>query len=457
MAAHAGGVTMDGLGRRIFRGEMTRRDLLWLLGLSALSGSPALGGCATNPVTGQSALMGLSEGEEVAIDRQQAPHQFSSDYGAVQDPRLNAYLTEVGSSLAGRSHRPQMPYSYRVVNANYVNAYTFPGGSMAATRGILLELDNETELAGLLGHELGHVNSRHAAQQAGRGLLANVLVAGASVAAAAAGYQGGAAIVALGGKIGSSALLASYSRDDEREADALGLEYMTRAQYSPDGMVGLMNMLTRQSGEKPSMLATMFATHPMSDERFATVKREAEGRYAAWRGLPLQRERYLDMTAPLRRLRPAIQAEQRGEEQMQRKALPQAQEQLAGALRLAPGDYTGNVLMAKCLLAQKRGKDAQVYLDKAKAIYPTEGQALQLSGLNQLALRQPAAALEDLDRYETALPGNPSAAFLKGLAQEGTQNRPAAAREYQRYLRAVPQGEQATYASQRLRAWGYLK
>jgi predicted Zn-dependent protease len=437
---------------------MTRRDILWLLGLSAVSVAPsALGGCAAHPVTGQSTLMGLSESEEVDIDRQQAPHQFSNDYGAVQDARLNAYLAQVGGSLAGRSHRPQMPYSYRVVNANYVNAYTFPGGSMAATRGILLEMDNEAELAGLLGHELGHVNSRHTAQQAGRGMVANVLVAGASIATAAAGYQGGAAIVALGGMVGSSALLASYSRDDEREADGLGIDYMTRAQYSPEGMVGLMSMLQRQSKEKPSMLATMFSTHPMSDERYATAKREAESRSAIARGYPLQRERYMDMTAPLRRLQPAIQAEQRGEDQMRRKALPQAEEQLSGALRLAPGDYTGHVLMAKCLLAQKRNGDAQSYLDKAKAIYPTEGQALHLSGLNKLALRQPAAALEEFDRYETALPGSPSTAFLKGLAQESMQNRTAAAREYQRYLRAAPQGDQANYSSQRLRAWGYLK
>lgn len=449
----------EAVGNRVFRGEMTRRDILWLLTAAGASATlpPLLGGCATSPITGRSMLAGLSEEEEVAVDRQQSPHQFSNDYGAVQDTRLNGYVSSVGNALAGRSHRPKVPYNYRVVNANYVNAYTFPGGSMAATRGILLEMNNEAELAALLGHELGHVNARHAAQQAGRTLVANVLVASASVATAAAGYEGTAAVVAVGGMVGSSALLASYSRDNEREADALGMEYMTRSGYSPDGMVGLMNMLRRQSHEKPSMLETMFASHPMSDERHATATRQTQSHYAAARGYPLQRERYMDMTASLRRIKPAIDEEQRGEERMARKALAQAEGHFANALRAAPDDYAGNVLMAKCLVAQKRNGQAQPYLDRAKAIYPAEGQALHLSGVNKLVLRQSAAALADLDLYERFLPGNANTGFLKGLAQEGMQNRSAAAREYQRYLRAIQQGDQAKYAAQRLQSWGYLK
>jgi thioredoxin-like negative regulator of GroEL len=195
----------------------------------------------------------------------------------------------------------------------------------------------------------------------------------------------------------------------------------------------------------------------MSDERYDTATRQAQSQYAAARRYPLQRERYMDLTSSLRRIKPAIDEEQRGEEQMGRKALGQAEGHFANALRAAPDDYAGNVLMAKCLVAQKRNGQAQPYLDRAKAIYPTEGQALNLSGLNKLVLRQPAAAFSDLDQYERNLPGNPNTMFLKGLAQEGMQNRAGAAREYQRYLRATQQGDQAKYAAQRLQSWGYLK
>src|SRR5574343_1884628 len=129
--------------------RITRRQVLWLLGASALSG------CATSPVGGGSLLVGMREEEEKQVDREVAPRQFAQDLGAVQDEALNRYLGEVGQRLDAKVHRPQMPYSYRVLHANYVNAYTFPGGAMGVTRGILVELDNEAELAALFGHELG--------------------------------------------------------------------------------------------------------------------------------------------------------------------------------------------------------------------------------------------------------------------------------------------------------------
>ena len=110
-------------------------------------------GCAANPVTGKPQFMMVSEAQEIEIDKQHSPHQFSSDYGTLQDTSLNNYIDQTGKKLAARTHRPHMPYSFRGVNATYVNAYAFPGGSIAATRGILLALENESQLAALLGHE----------------------------------------------------------------------------------------------------------------------------------------------------------------------------------------------------------------------------------------------------------------------------------------------------------------
>jgi len=112
-------------------------------------------GCATSPVTGKSILVGMSEAQEVQTDAQVAPHQFSQDLGAIQDEAVNRYIAGIGQRMGVLTHRPQMPYSYRVLNANYVNAYTFPGGAMGVTRGILADLDDEAQLAALLGHEPG--------------------------------------------------------------------------------------------------------------------------------------------------------------------------------------------------------------------------------------------------------------------------------------------------------------
>lgn len=283
-------------GDRIFKGDLSRRDFVKLTSIAtgALSVPSAIVGCAVDPVTGEKQLVLMSEQQEIAVDKQQSPHQFSSDYGVVQDKQLNTYIREVGDTLASRSHRPNMPYSYQVVNATYVNAYTFPGGSMATTRGIMLEMDSEAQLAGLLGHEIGHVNARHTAERMTRGILAQTAVAGASVIVAASDYSDYAGIASAAGSFGASALLAKYSRDNEREADALGMEYMTRANHNPQGMVDLMDVLRNKSKYQPNLIEQMFSSHPMSEERYATARQEAGAKYASWASKPLLKERYMD-------------------------------------------------------------------------------------------------------------------------------------------------------------------
>ena len=450
---------MHSPGTRIFRGEMTRRDFLWLAGMTAQGiALPALlAGCATDPVTGKSSMVGLTEQQEVEADKRAAPQQFSSDYGPVPDPGVNGYVSGVGTSLWTKSHRPQMPYSVRVLNANYINAYTFPGGTMGITRGIMLEMTSEDELAGLLGHEIGHVNARHAAERAGRQQVAGAAVGIAQIGLAVIGLGDAARVAGQVGQVGASALLASYSRDDEREADSLGLEYMTRANYNADGMVGLMDVLRKESREKPSMIETMFSSHPMSDERYATARREAEGKYAGSRTAKIGRERYLDSTARLRALKPAVEAEQRGEAALARKGVGEATQHFAQALAIAPNDYTGLVLMTKVEIAQKRFVEAETYADRAVAANPGEAQALALGGIVKLALKKPELAFQRFDAYDKALPGNPNAVFFKGVAMESMQNRTQAAQFYAQYLRVVRQGQQAQYAQQRLQQWGVAR
>lgn len=443
---------------RFFRREMTRRDFLWLSGIAGAAVTlPQLSGCATDPITGQQVLVGMSEQDELAVDRKHSPQQFSADYGAVQDPALNRYVNEVEKSLAAGTHRPDVPYNARVVNANYINAYTFPGGSMACTRGILLDMDSEDELAALLGHETGHVNARHSAKQAGRGMIAQAGAMAVNVAVAMSDYRGAAPLANIASQVGASALLAGYSRNDERQADALGLDYMTRAGYNPDGMVNLMDMLRSQHKEQPSLLQTMFSSHPMSDERYATAEREAHDAYGSFRGKKLSRERYMDHTAGLRTIAPAIKAQQEGESLMAKKSLDDAETRFARSLKLAPDDYCGNVLMGKCLLAQKQYNDADRHFSRASEIYPGEGQAIYQRGVSKLALGRGPEALAAFNAYDRTLPGNPTTLFLKGVAYETMQDKRAASQHYAAYIRTGNKDAQAQFAFQRLQAWGVVK
>ncbi|EKE16868.1 MAG: hypothetical protein ACD_10C00756G0001, partial [uncultured bacterium] len=360
---------------------------------------------------GQSILVGMSEAEEKQIDRKVAPQQFSQDLGAVQNVALNQYLSEVGRRLDAKTHRPQMPYSYRVLNANYVNAYTFPGGAIGVTRGILVDLDDEAELAALLGHELGHVNARHAAQRQGQSMVAQAAMTGVNLIGSAAGYG---RLTDLGTKLGASVLLSSYSRDNEREADALGQEYMVRAGYPAKGMVGLQQLLVEQQKASPSMLQTMFSTHPMSSERRDSAKQMAASQYAASNSRDAGRERFMDQTAALRQIKPTIEACQKGEEAMAGKAYGKAEQHFRAALKHTPRDYAANVLTAKCLAAQEKNTQALEYAETATKIYPQEAQAHKLLGVLALGEKNPAAAFDHIDRYDQLLPGDAGIAFLKG-------------------------------------------
>jgi beta-barrel assembly-enhancing protease len=400
----------------------------------------------------------MSESDEIALDQENAPHQFSSDYGATLDSSLNAYITEVGAALASWSHRPNMPYSFRGVNATYVNAYAFPGGSIAATRGILLELHNEAELAGLLGHEIGHVSARHTASRMTTGLLVQGAVALVAIGMESSEkYKDWAPLAAGLGGIAGGVLLAHYSRDDERQADDLGMLYMTSAGYDPQGMVGLMDVLRSMSEGKPNAIDMMFATHPMSEERYETAKQSAAGKYAATQGDLLNEERYMDATAGLRKIKNAIDQMQDGEEAMMSEEYSKAEQSFNGALKQVPNDYAGLLMMSKCQLALERPDRAKQYAERAQRVYPDEPQAYHVSGFASIQKGDFGSAYEEFDRYEQMLPGNPNTIFFKGFAAEGMGEQQAAADEYTRFLEAVTEGEQAEHAYQRLVEWGYVK
>jgi predicted Zn-dependent protease len=438
---------------------INRRQLLhWAgLGVSAAVAQQVLVSCAVNPVTGQSQLMMVSENQELGIDKQQSPQQFSTDYGVVPDARLNAYLSRVGREVAARSHRPQIPFSFRAVNAAYVNAYAFPGGSIAATRGILAEMETEAELAALFGHEIGHVSARHTAQQASKGMLTNLVLSGISVATSAAGLGSSADLIQGLGGLGAGALLASYSRDNERQADALGMEYMTAAGYSPQGMVDLMDMLRQTSKRQPGALDLMFSTHPMSDERFASAQQAVATTYRDRTQQAVNRERYMDETASVRRIKPMLTSLQQASEAAGKKQYPQAEQLFKQALKQGPGDYTALLMMAKFQMGTDNGQAAESYGREAMRAYPGEPQASLVTGFAALGNKRYESAYQLLGQYDQLMPGRSQIVFYQGYCLEQMGRQQEAAQKYRAYLQRQQQGKEAQYAYNRLKSWGYLR
>ncbi|MGD2151879.1 MAG: M48 family metalloprotease [Gemmatimonadales bacterium] len=220
-----------------------------------------LAGCPVNPATGERQLILVSEAQEIELGRQGA-QQVEASIGLYDDPDLQDYVNQIGQDLAANSEKPNLPWSFKVVDDVVVNAFALPGGPIYVTRGILAHFNSEAELAGVLGHEIGHVTARHSAERISRAQAAQL---GLGV-----GYIFLPEIAAYGDVFGAGLglLFLKFSRDDERQADDLGFRYMRRSGYDATEIAGVFEMLGRVSAAAGgSGLPAWLSTHPDPGER----------------------------------------------------------------------------------------------------------------------------------------------------------------------------------------------
>jgi predicted Zn-dependent protease len=225
-----------------------------------------LAACATNPATGRRQIMLVSEAQEIEMGRQ-ADQEVASSIGLYPDEAVQRYVADLGASLAQASERPSLPWTFRVVDDAAVNAFALPGGFNYVTRGLMTHLNSEAELASVLGHEIGHVTARHTASSITKSQLATIgLVAGMIVQPELARFGDLA-------QAGLSLLFMRFGRDAERQADDLGLRYMTRREYDPREMVEVFSVLDRlgsESGE--GRLPGWLSTHPAPEDRAQRIR-----------------------------------------------------------------------------------------------------------------------------------------------------------------------------------------
>jgi len=251
------------------KGSLTMRcrSRLPLVLLTALVGLSALAGCAMNPVTGKRELVLISEAQEIAMGNEAAP-EFEKEFGGkVASADLQQYVQSVGMRLADVSDRP-MPYTYTLVASDTPNAFALPGGNVFITAGLMRRMTNERQLAAVLGHETGHVAARHSVQQMQKQMGAQLLM---EIAARATGAEGGSTTSDVANIVANMVLL-KYSRDDEYQADELGVKYAAKAGYNPWGMVELLTLLKAMEESEPGRFQEMFQTHPLSSNRIERAR-----------------------------------------------------------------------------------------------------------------------------------------------------------------------------------------
>lgn len=244
--------------------------------------------CSTNPATGKRQLAMVSEEQEIAMGRE-AAQQVAQSLGLYQDDELQAYVSRLGKQLAADSERPNLPWSFQVVDDPSVNAFALPGGFIYVTRGLMTHLTSEAELVSVLGHEIGHVTGRHSVEQMSKAQLAQIgLIAGMILQPELANY-GDLAQTGLG------LLFLKYGRDDEREADDLGLRYLVNENYDPREMPQVFETLRRvseretQGGRVPGWLST----HPTPENRIERISSQVASLNRDLSKATVGRERYL--------------------------------------------------------------------------------------------------------------------------------------------------------------------
>ena len=243
------------------------RNMLLIGAWGALS---LFAGCATNPVTGKTEMHLVPESQEIQIGSQNyAPSRQAEGGLYLVRPEVDAYVRKVGKKVAAMSDRASLPYEFSVLNNSEPNAWALPGGKIAVNRGLLEELGSEAELAAVIGHEIGHVQARHAqerisaelAQQYGLRVIQFLLHLGNVEFA-----DGIAAALGVGMQFG---LILPYSRRQELEADRLGIDIMRVASFDPAAAVTLWERMDAMAGERPP---GFLSTHPAPGTRIEKIR-----------------------------------------------------------------------------------------------------------------------------------------------------------------------------------------
>jgi predicted Zn-dependent protease len=241
--------------------------------------------CATNPVTGKREITLVSEAQEIAMG-QQADADVRREMGMYDDPELQRYVADIGDRLAKLSHRPNLPWQFAVVDHPAVNAFALPGGFIYITRGILPYLADEAELAGVLGHEIAHVTARHSVQQVTRAMLGQGAMIGLGVFVPATRPFGDFTSAGLG------VLFMKFGRDDEREADRVGIEYAAGGGWDPSAVPSVLQTLSRMNELSERGVPNWLSTHPDPGSR-VTEAQPLAAKFASPNAADRNRDEYL--------------------------------------------------------------------------------------------------------------------------------------------------------------------
>jgi len=429
-----------------------------VLASAILASALGWAGCATNPVTGKSQVVLISEQQEVEMGKQYYPLATQLSEGETPHPDVQRLVRRVGMKMAQLSERPDLPWEFNVVDDNTPNAYALPGGKITITRGLISKLDSEDQLAAVLGHEIGHVTARHAVVSASRDQLLG-LALGVGGAVLQSEEVAGAGAIELAGQVGAALLTTKYSRDQERQADELGMKYMVAASYNPEAFVETMRVLASASQREPGQFETLFSSHPMTSERIATAEQRLSAGFAPeTRKRPRAIQAFSRAVGPLKEEAPAFALADEGKALTRQRQIGPAAEKFERAAAMVSRSPILHAFWSDALYDLRQYDRAENVSDRANSLNANLYYARLVNGAANWRLRNHQESLEQLRAAERLVPETVLVAYFAGRNFEDMGNRQAAAEQYTKVVRATQgRGEYGQYAAGRLTEWGYLR
>lgn len=430
--------------------------ILVLLFIGFLS-MPLISGCSYHPVTGNY-QMSLQDREEfIERGRSVYPKYTQVADGELKDPALQQYIQRLGDQLATVSHNPDLPFQFNVVNDSTPNAYALPGGFISLTRGMLMQLETERELAAVLAHEIAHTVAQHPAGGMEWGSVLDVIDPGL-FSMIGGGDEDQTTYVGLS-NLARQGLLPSYSQYQETQADKLAMSYMAQAGYDPNGMIELQSTLIQLRRDTPRTLEQLMATHPLTDER----RKHAQSRASTLRAKhdPAGQENAQKFQQRVvntwHRRAGAYRAFDRGVTLAREGDFAPASEQFRTAIDRYGGDALFHAWLGIAELEQGSVENANQALERARSIQPDVFRVQLYSARVYLQQGDHENSFKHLDRAEELLPGTPSVTFIRARNHDELSNHNQAASAYRNYLNTTSaETHRKQYARNRLRTWGYL-
>ena len=441
-------------------------------------------GCSINPVTGKKELMIFSDSQEINFGSEADPDIVWQFGGAYDDNQLNAYVNSVGQKVAASSDRTNIPYHFAIVDSSDINAFALPGGYVYITRGLLVKLENEAQLAAVLGHEIGHVNARHSMksmqQKLGFSMIMSILD---QAAGGSEKYQEWRGLIKTGSSVAFSAVSLGYGRDNELQADALGTQFADKAGYDPQGMIQLLEILKSLSEREPSSVEEFFMSHPRTSIRIKEVNTNITKLTPQQPKGVFSESEYKSKVSDLANIQKAYEHYDKGEELRLKGQYSQALSEYNQALKIKnmvkPHHGIGLVYYAQnnyaqaineyktairidsgyippfndlglVYMKQNQYNDAESAFKKAVSSYENFDDAWSNLGEVFYYKKQYPDAIKALDMATSLNPKHPKAYTTLGLAYEATGDKQQAIDAYEQAIKIAPKDSYTDTARQHL-------